>query len=95
METAFAEFVLRFNQFGTVSVADTVLILQQIGWHDVPENIVRQVADDDAVDYRAFSYLLSLRIQVLQELVDDDDDDADSPASGFDVETEGADTDVE
>lgn len=93
METAFAEFVLRFNQFGTVSVADTVLILQQIGWHDVPENIVRQVADDDAVDYRAFSYLLSLRIQVLQELVDDDS--ADSPASGFDVESEGADTDVE
>lgn len=86
METAFAEFVLRFNQFGTVSVADTVLILRLIGWHDVPEHVVRHVADNGSVDYRGFSYLLSLRILVLQELVDDDDGDLDP---------DGADTEVE
>ncbi|CAN3355110.1 hypothetical protein DICA3_C20164 [Diutina catenulata] len=74
MEAAFSQFISRFNEFGTVSVQDTVEILKSIGWTEVPEHVVEMVASDGNVDYRAFSYLLELRIHILKELLQPEDE---------------------
>lgn len=71
MDQAFSQFIARFNQFGTVSVADTIDIFHTIGWYDIPEHIVVLVATNGEVDFRGFNYLLSLRIEVLKEMIEE------------------------